>query len=259
MSFLEDLVASTRARVREARSKITEDALEQRIASIPAALDFAAALRRQEIALIAEIKRATPSQGPLDLDLDAERLALSYERAGAAAISILTEPTYFKGSLADLEAARAVSVPLLRKDFVLDPFQLLEARGSGADGVLLIVRVVGDELSPLLQQTRALGMQALVEVFREDELELALAAGATLIGVNHRDLETFEVDPQRTLKMAPSMPQEVTVVAASGVSTRAEVEELAAAGVHAVLVGQSLVTAPDPEAKLRELLGREVS
>lgn len=259
MSFLEDLVASTRARVTEARSKITEDALEQRIASIPAALDFAAALRRQEIALIAEIKRATPSQGPLDLDLDAERLALSYERAGAAAISILTEPAYFKGSLADLEAARAVSVPLLRKDFVLDPFQLLEARGSGADCVLLIVRVVGDGLAPLLQQTRALGMQALVEVFREDELELALGAGAALIGINHRDLETFEVDPQRTLKLVPSIPEEATVVAASGVSTRAEVEELAAAGVHAVLVGQSLVTAADPEAKLRQLLGREGS
>lgn len=257
MSFLDDLVASTRARVAEARSKITEDALEQRVASIPAALDFAAALRRQGIALIAEIKRATPSQGALDLDLDAERLARSYERAGAAAISVLTEPTYFKGSLADLEAARAVSVPLLRKDFVLDPFQLLEARASGADCVLLIVRVVGDRLGDLLRQARALGMEALVEVFRDDELDLALAAGAAVVGVNHRDLETFEVDPQRTLKLAPSIPEEVTVVAASGVSTRAEVEELAAAGVHAVLVGQSLVTAPDPEAKLRELLGRD--
>lgn len=259
MSFLDDLVGSTRARVAEARSKITEDALEQRIASIPAALDFPASLRRPEVALVAEIKRATPSQGPLDLDLDAERLALSYARAGAAAISVLTEPTYFKGSLADLEAARVVSVPLLRKDFVLDPFQLLEARAAGADAVLLIVRVVGDDLGRLLQQAGALGMQALVEVFREDELELALAAGATVVGVNHRDLETFEVDPQRTLKLAPSIPQEVTVVAASGVSARVEVEELAAAGVHAVLVGQSLVTAPDPEAKLRELLGRESS
>lgn len=255
MSFLEELLSATRARVAEARSKITDDALEQRIASRPGPLDFTAALRRNDIAVIAEIKRATPSQGALDLNLDAQRLALSYERGGAAAISVLTEPDYFKGSLADLEAARAVSVPLLRKDFVMDPFQLLEARASGADCVLLIVRVIGADLGPLLRQTRALGMQALVEVFREDELELALEAGAQLIGVNHRDLETFEVDPQRTLKLAPSMPAEVTVVAASGVSTRTEMEELAAAGVHAALVGESLVTASDPEAKLRELLG----
>lgn len=256
MSFLDDLVASTRARVAETRSKVTEDALEQRIASIAASLDFSAALRRDDISLIAEIKRATPSQGPLDLNLDAERAALSYERAGAAAISVLTEPDHFQGSLADLEAARVASIPLLRKDFILDPFQLLEARASGADCVLLIVRVVGDELATLLGQTRALGMQGLVEVFRSDELDHALAAGATLIGVNHRDLETFEVDPERTLKLAPSIPEGVTVVAASGVSTRAEVEQLASAGAHAVLVGQSLVTAADPEAKLRELLGR---
>lgn len=257
MSFLDELLVSTRARVAEARSRVAEDALEQRIASRSGPLDFTAALRRDEIAVIAEIKRATPSQGPLDLDLDAERLALAYERGGAAAVSVLTEPHHFKGSLEDLEAARAVRIPLLRKDFTLESFQLLEARAAGADCVLLIVRVVGDELHDLLRQTHALGMQALVEVFREDELDHALTAGATLIGVNHRDLETFEVDAQRTLKLAPLVPAGVTVVAASGVSTRAEMEELAEAGVHAVLVGQSLVTAPDPEAKLRALLGRE--
>jgi len=256
MSFLDELVASTRARVAAARAEVGEDALARRIAALSAPLDFTAALRSDGIAVIAEIKRATPSQGPLDLDLDARELALAYERGGAAAISVLTEPEYFKGSLEDLEAARAVSVPLLRKDFVLDGLQLLEARASGADCVLLIVRVVGEHLSALLEQTHGLGMQALVEVFREEELELALGAGATLIGVNHRDLETFEVDPQRTLKLAPSLPPEVTVVAASGVSTRAELQELADAGVHAALVGQSLVTSKDPEAKLRELLGR---
>lgn len=257
MSFLDGLLASTRARVAEARSRVTEDTLEQRIASQPRPLDFTAALRRDDIAVIAEIKRATPSQGPLDLDLDAQGLALAYERGGAAAISVLTEPDHFKGSLEDLQAARAVKIPLLRKDFTLESFQLLEARASGADCVLLIVRVVGAALGELLQQTQALGMQALVEVFREDELDHALGAGATLIGVNHRDLETFEVDAQRSLKLAPLMPPGLTVVAASGVSTRAEMEELAEAGVHAVLVGQSLVTAPDPEAKLRTLTGRD--
>lgn len=259
MSFLQDLVASTRARVAAARANVTDHSFAQRISSIPAALDFAAALRSDTISLIAEIKRATPSQGPLDLDLDPRKLALAYERGGAAAISVLTEPDYFKGSLADLEAARVSLLPLLRKDFTIDPFQVVEARASGADCVLLIVRVVGDDLVSFLSRAEEVGMQALVEVFSEDDLERALAAGATLVGVNHRDLETFEVDPQRTLKLAPLMPEEVTVVAASGVSTRAEVEELAQAGVHAVLVGQSLVTAADPEAKLRELLGAEAS
>ena len=255
MSFLDELVASTRARVAAAQAEVAEETLRRRIAALPAPLDFTAALRRDDIVVIAEIKRATPSQGPLDLTLDARELALAYERGGAAAISVLTEPQYFKGSLEDLEAARAVSVPLLRKDFVLDGFQLLEARAAGADCVLLIVRVLGEELAELVEQTHALGMQALVEVFREDELDLALAAGAALIGVNHRDLETFEVDPQRTLKLAPSMPPDVTIVAASGVSTRAEMQELAAAGVHAALIGQSLVTSADPGATLRELLG----
>ena len=259
MSFLDDLVASTRARVATARSAITEDTLAERIAAAPGPLDFAAALRGPGISLIAEIKRATPSQGPLDLDLDARELALAYERGGAAAISVLTEPDYFKGSLADLEAARATSVPVLRKDFTLEPFQIDEARASGADCVLLIVRVVRDDLAPLLDHASGRGMHALVEVFSEDDLERALAAGAALVGVNHRDLETFEVDPQRTLKLAPLMPPDVTVVAASGVSTRDEVIELEGAGVHAILVGQSLVTASDPAAKLRDLLGATTS
>ena len=257
MSFLEDLVASTRARVAIARSAVGEDELRARIEGVPGPLDLTAALRGDQIALIAEIKRATPSRGPLDLGLDPGELALSYEAAGAAALSVLTEPHYFKGSLDDLAAARAVSIPVLRKDFTLESFQIVEARATGADSVLLIVRVVGDDLVRLLGDARDLGMEPLVEVFSEDDLERALAAGASLVGVNHRDLETFEVDPQRTLKLVPSIPREVTVVAASGVSSRAEVVELAEAGVHAVLVGQSLVTAADPKQKVRELLGLE--
>jgi indole-3-glycerol phosphate synthase len=256
VSFLDELLAATRSRVEEVREALTEDLLEQRISSLAPPLDLEAALRGGGISLIAEIKRATPSQGPLDLTLDASRLARAYEEGGAAAISVLTEPTYFKGSLEDLQAARPVSLPLLRKDFVLDELQLLEARAAGADAVLLIVRVVGADLARLLEGARSLGMGALVEVFHETELDIALDAGATVIGINHRDLETFEVDPQRTLKLVPAIPDGVLSVAASGVSTRAEVEELEAAGVDAVLVGQSLVTASDPAAKLRELLGR---
>ncbi|MDP9069090.1 MAG: indole-3-glycerol phosphate synthase TrpC [Actinomycetota bacterium] len=255
MSFLAGLVSSTRARVAEAKAKVTEDALEQRLASVPAPRDFAAALVGDRIRVIAEIKRATPSRGPLDLDLDAGRLALAYADGGAAAISVLTEPDHFKGSLEDLEAARVAQLPLLRKDFILDEFQLMEARAAGADAILLIVRILGDRLEPLLRATRALGMEALVEVFHEHELETAIAAGASVVGVNHRDLETFQVDPRRTLALAPLIPPGVILVAASGVSTSHEVQELRAAGVHAILVGEGLVTASDPAAKLRELIG----
>lgn len=256
MSFLTEIVTSTRARIAEAKSKVTEDSLEQRIAGIPAALDLRTALLAEQPSLIAEIKRATPSRGPLDLELDAGRLASSYESGGAAAISVLTEPDFFKGSLEDLHAARAVSLPVLRKDFILDPFQLLEARAAGADAVLLIVRIVGDALGPLVAATRALGMTPLVEVFHEEEVQSALAAGADVIGINHRDLDTFEVDTQRTAKLAPSISDDVVVVALSGVSTRSDVEELSAAGARSILVGESLVIADDPAAKLRELRGR---
>lgn len=256
MSFLSDIVASTRARIAEARTKVTDDALEQRIASLAPALDLARVLRVETTSLIAEIKRATPSRGPLDLDLDAARLARAYADGGAACVSVLTEPDHFQGSLEDLEAARAADLPLLRKDFVLDEFQLLETRASGADCVLLIVRILGSDLERFVRGSRALGMEPLVEVFDESELAIAAAAGARMVAVNHRDLETFEVDPQRTAKLAPLVGDDVIVVAASGVSTRAEVEDLEAAGAHAVLVGEGLVTAPDPAAKLRELAGR---
>lgn len=256
MSFLIEILASTRARIAETKTKVSEDALEQRIAGIPPALDLRSALLNERPSLIAEIKRATPSRGPLDLGLDAARLARSYESGGAAAVSVLTEPDFFKGSLEDLQAARTSALPILRKDFILDPFQLLEARAAGADAVLLIVRIVGEELPKLIEATRALGMTPFVEVFHEEEVQAALGAGADLIGINHRDLETFEVDTGRTAKLAPSIPGDVVVVALSGVSSRRDVEELGAAGAHSVLVGESLVTAADAAAKLRELRGK---
>jgi indole-3-glycerol phosphate synthase len=256
MSFLDDLLGSTRARIAEAKAVLTEDALEQRIASVARPRGFSAALRGSDVAVIAEIKRATPSKGPLDLDLDAGLAAEAYRRGGAAALSVLTEPEFFEGSLQDLEIAASVGLPVLRKDFVLDPIQILEARAAGADAVLLIARIVGRELEDLVAQVGALGMDALVEVYDEGDLERAVDAGAKLVGVNHRDLETFEVDPQRTLKLAPLVPDDVTLVALSGVFERAEVVELGRAGASAVLVGEALVRSADPEAKLRELLGR---
>ncbi|MDQ3952331.1 MAG: indole-3-glycerol phosphate synthase TrpC [Actinomycetota bacterium] len=255
-SFLDDLVAGAQKRVEAGKTVLTDDVLEQRLAAAPPPRSLDAALRGPGMSLIAEIKRASPLKGPLDLDLDAGRLARTYAEAGASALSVLTEPDGFKGSLDDMAAALGAGLPVLRKDFLVDPWQVMESRAAGADAVLLIARVVGDGLAELVAAARSLGMDALVEVHHEEELDDALGAGATLIGVNHRDLTTFEVDPERTAKLAPLIPHELPVVALSGVSERREVEELEAAGAAAVLVGEALVTATDPAAKLRELLGR---
>jgi indole-3-glycerol phosphate synthase len=256
MGFLEDIVASTNRRIDEAKAKVTEEALEQRLSSRPVPRDLAGALQADDVSVIAEIKRATPAKGVLDLTLDAGKTAAAYAEGGAAAISVLTEPDLFKGSLEDLERATTVGLPVLRKDFIVDPYQLLEARASGADAVLLIVRILDHpSLGSLLRLTRSLGMEALVEVHTDEEMDRALDVGANVIGVNHRDLDSFEVDPDRTKKLAPLVPAGVVLVALSGVSTRREVEELGAAGARAVLVGESLVTSSDPVVKLRELLG----
>jgi indole-3-glycerol phosphate synthase len=256
MSFLSELLDSTRSRVAEARTLVSDEVLEQRVAAAEAPRGFHAALQVPETAIVAEIKRATPSRGDLDLHLDARKLAAAYREGGAAAISVLTEPDRFKGSLDDLRAAGEAGLPVLRKDFVVDPWQVFEARAWGADAVILVVRINGDELETLVRTTASLGMDALVEVYDESDLARATDAGASLIGVNHRDLETFEVDPDRTEKLAGLVPPGATLVALSGVSTRAEVERLARAGADAVLVGESLVTSADPAAKLRELMGR---
>jgi indole-3-glycerol phosphate synthase len=255
MSFLDEIMRATRRRVDEAKGSLTTDVLEQRVASMEAARDFEAALRGDGVSLIAEIKRASPLKGDLSADLNAAELADAYRAGGAAALSVLTEPEFFRGSLEDLERARSAGLPVLRKDFVIDSFQLLEARAAGADAVLLIVRIVRDDLEPLLTATRSLGMDALVEVHDEGELDVALEAGSSLVGINHRDLATFEVDPARTQRLAGLLPSNVLLASLSGVSTRAEVESLGRAGAGAVLVGESLVTASDPAAKLRELTG----
>ena len=256
MGFLDDIVASTHRRIDEAKEKVTEETLEQRLASRPEPRDFAAALQADDVTVIAEIKRATPAKGPLKLDLDAGRTAAAYAEGGAAAISVLTEPDLFKGSLEDLEHATTAGLPVLRKDFILDPYQLLEARAAGADAVLLIVRILDHpSLVSLLRLTRSFGMEALVEVNTEEELDRALDIEANVIGVNHRDLDSFDVDPDLTKKLAPKVPAGVVLVALSGVSDRREVQDLGAAGARSVLVGESLVTAADPVLKLRQLLG----
>lgn len=255
VTYLDEILVSTRARVAEARAKVSDDVLEQRIASQDAPRGFRAALQRaHRPALIAEIKRRSPSRGPLDLDLDAQALARRYADGGAAAISVLTAPDHFSGSLEDLEAARAAGLPVLRKDFIVDAFQVFEARAAGADAVLLIVRIT-DDLAGLVKTCTSLGMDALVEVYDESDLGSALAGGADLIGINHRDLTSFEVDPERTAKLRPSIPPGPLVVSLSGVFTRDDVVRMADAGADAVLVGESLVMAHDPAAHLRSLTG----
>ena len=256
MSFLKEILASTQARVASSKQLFSEDRLRESADLAEPPRGFRAALEGTETAIIAEIKRATPSQGALDAHLDAPALAQRYETGGAAAISVLTEPERFLGSLDDLTQVKgAVSLPVLRKDFIIDEWQITEARAAGADAVLLIARCIEGDLSPFIDRCRAHDMDALVEVFNESEVERALIAGAELIGVNHRDLETFEIDVERTAKLAPLLPDDVLLVALSGVSTRAEVVALEEAGASAVLVGTSLVTSPDPENALKELRG----
>jgi indole-3-glycerol phosphate synthase len=224
----------------------------------PAIRDFAAALRRPGVGIIAEVKKASPSRGVLRADFDHVGLAKQYAEAGASAISVLTDETHFQGTLDHLAAIRAAlpdGPPLLRKDFLFDEYQLYEARCNGADALLLITAILEPSLlRDLIAGTRSLGMAALVEVHDEAEVEQALMAGAQVIGVNNRDLRTFEVDLATTERLRPPVPPGRVFVAESGIFTREHMQRLAACGVDAALIGEALVTAPDPGAKLRELL-----
>jgi indole-3-glycerol phosphate synthase len=213
------------------------------------------ALSRPGIAVIAEFKRRSPSVGRLGEDLDVDGVVSAYERGGASAVSVLTEGPNFAGSLDDLRRARmACGLPVLRKDFVVDRYQLYEAQAAGADAVLLIVAALDQaELAMLRQQAQALGLDALVEVHDATELRIALDAGADLIGVNNRDLRDFSVDVERTFTLLAEIPEGVTVVSESGIASAEQVRRLEQAGVHAVLVGESLIRSPDPEQALRAL------
>jgi indole-3-glycerol phosphate synthase len=257
VSYLPRLLQTTRARIADLRTSTTSAELEAGAAEAEPPRGFRDSLTGEGIAVIAEIKRATPSRGAIAAGLDAGKISQAYAKGGAAAISVLTDPGDFDGSLEDLSIARRVGLPVLRKDFILDRIQILESRAAGADALLLIVRMLGEELEDLIASTQALGMDALVEVFDEVDLARARAAGAQLIGVNHRDLASFEVDKERTAKLAPMLENGTTLVALSGVSTRADVETLEGLGVDAVLVGEALVLASDPASKLRELRGPE--
>ncbi|MDE3204277.1 MAG: indole-3-glycerol phosphate synthase TrpC [Acidobacteriota bacterium] len=253
-TYLDRIVAAHRAEA--AADRRDRAALEVEAAGAAPARGFEAALRESPtVAVISEIKRRSPSKGDLAADLDPAELARSYRRGGAAALSVLTDRDFFAGSVADLTAARAaVDLPVLRKDFTVSPLDVLDARIMGADAVLLIVAALGsDELPELLGLARASGIDALVEVHDEAEAERALAAGASLIGVNQRDLFTFEVDTDRACRVAAVLPDSVTRVAESGIRDGDDVRRLADAGFAAVLVGETLVRSSDPARTLAEM------
>lgn len=257
MSFLDEILRRKVAEVEAGKAARPERALRAAAASAPPPRSLFAALspRGGPVRVVAEVKRRSPSAGAIDASLDAPGQARRYAAAGAAAVSILTDGPGFGGSLADLEAARAaVALPLLRKDFVVDRWQLWEARAAGADAALLIAAALpGEALRRLLDDCRQAGLEALVEVHHPAEAEAALGAGAVLVGVNNRDLRTFQVDLSAGERVLPLLPAGVKAVAESGVRGPADVRRLRAAGAANFLVGEALVRAADPGALLRQL------
>jgi indole-3-glycerol phosphate synthase len=257
-TYLDSILVAHRRRAKvDTRPK---EMLDELVAGLAPTRGFAEALCARvaddhEIAVIAEIKRRSPSRGDLALDLDPAVLASDYSRGGAAALSVLTDEEFFSGAVADLQLARgAVELPVLRKDFTVSFRDLYDARAMGADAALLIVAALGqDELEQLVTLAVELGLGALVEVHDEEELARALDAGATLVGVNQRDLHTFEVDTDRAVRVGQAMPDGVVRVAESGVRSPGDVSRLFDAGFHAVLVGETLVRAEDPAEALRQL------
>lgn len=254
-TILDKILANTAAEVAARKAALPEAALVDAAAAQPPARDMLAALRRETVALIAEVKHASPSRGVLIDPFDPAALARTYAAHGAAAISVLTDERFFQGGLDDLRAVRAaVDIPILRKDFVLDAYQVYEARAAGADAVLLIAAALPDEtLAALHALVEALGMAALVEVHNAAELARALAIGPRLLGINNRDLKTFAVSLETTATLAANVPAGVTLVAESGIFSGADAARMGRIGAHAVLVGEALVKAPDTAALVREL------
>lgn len=254
--ILAEIVASKEREVEGLRSRRSE--LQEEAAGAPAARSLSAALRRDgEVALMAECKRRSPGAGEIRPGLDPAELVRGYRDRGAAALSVLTDRPFFGGGPEDVRAVReAVELPVLRKDFTLDPLQVVEARAMGADAVLLIVRILGDErLRELLHLAAELGMDALVETHDAEEVRRALDAGAAIVGINNRDLATFETDLATTLGLLDEVGEDVVVISESGIRTREDVARLGAAGVDAVLVGETLLRAEDPGSAAARLSG----
>ena len=257
MNVLDRIVGDTREEVARRRQRMPLSRLEAALGDRPKGRPFREALSGPGVSVIAEHKRRSPSAGTIREGSTVTDIVLAYERGGAAALSVLTEPFHFGGSLDDLREALAVTaLPVLRKDFIVDPYQLYESAAVGADAILLIVAALEpDDLYDLLHEARALDLDALVEVHDERELEVALDVEADVLGLNNRDLTDFSVDIERTYELLSDVPAGKTVVAESGFSSRDELDELERVGVDAVLIGETLMRAPDVEAACRELAG----
>lgn len=260
--FLEKILTKKQVEVLERKEEVPLNSLIKALdqQSYPARC-FKTSINQPTISIIAEIKKASPSKGLLCPDFNPESLAQAYESAGAAAISVLTDEEFFQGSLTYLALVKAktAKVPVLRKEFIIDEYQIVEAKVNGADAVLLIVAALEPrQLQEYIYRSNELGMATLVEVHDHEELEIALDAGASIIGINNRDLRSFTTDLNTTFKLLESIPKGITVVSESGIKDRQDIIRLENAGVQAVLVGESLVTAADPQTKISSLLG-EVS
>lgn len=259
MSILDRILETKRREVAEAKARVSVAELRQAIAAAPSVRDFFAPLAAAGgVKLIAEVKRASPSKGLLRADFRPVEIARTYEAHAASCLSVLTDEQFFQGSLSILREIRAaVGIPVLRKDFILDSYQLLEARAAGADAVLLIAECLDDcNLRKLHNEAIDLGLTPLVELYEPENLPRVLEAGATLIGVNNRDLRTFHTDLEHTLRLRKQVPEHCVLVAESGIRTRADVLRLAAAGVQAILVGESLMVQDNVGRAVDDLLGR---
>lgn len=259
MTILDDILVKTRATIDADRAKCSEQQLQAAMGDMPPCRDFHAALAAgAEVRLIAEVKRASPSAGLIRDDFDPVEIAKTYANAGAACISVLTDEPFFQGSLSYLREIRAaVDAPLLRKDFIVDRYQLLQARHAGADCVLLIAECLSpSELKQLHDQATELGLQTLIELFDPANLDAVLATGTKLVGINNRNLHTFETTLQHTLNLCPRIPDDRLVVGESGIRTHEDLQTLGRGGVKAVLVGESLMRQKDIGAATRRLLGQ---
>lgn len=260
-AVLERILVARRRALAQAQQTIPATILEERAAAAPPVRDFRAALSRAAPNVIAELKKASPSRGVLRQLYNPAALAPGLETAGAAALSVLTEPEFFQGAIEDLGVVRGLcGVPVLRKDFLFDPYQLFESRAAGADAFLLIAAILsGAELRRLIQLGKQLGMVALVEVHAAEELERALEAGVEIVGVNNRNLKTFEVSVETSHELIEQIPDRCLAVSESGLRSAAELARLRAAGFDAFLIGEFLMQAADPAVALRGLLGGEAA
>lgn len=258
-SYLSRIWADKQLEVKERQSRIPERGLQARLTDVPPACGFRPALQKTKnpVALIAEVKRASPSKGLIRPDFDPVQIAQIYEQAGADCISVLTDEKYFHGHLDYLQAIRQQgTLPLLRKDFIVAPYQIYESRAAGADAILLIAAQLRDAdiLREWRELSESLGMDALIEVHTEEELQIALEAGAMLIGINNRNLYDFTIDLETTFRLYAQIPPGVTVVSESGIENMEQVHRLYQAGIHAMLIGESLMREPDPALKIHSLL-----